>query len=117
MLRVAVLSLILLTLVAALYQATGGGGNSPVRDAKLAVIYLDLRVLGVFLGGMLAFLVLDITLSSRRFIDNLSAASVGPAPMHWPSEAAAGFPSDLHIDPERLSPFGALGIGLLDLFG
>jgi hypothetical protein len=108
MLRVAVLSLILLTLVAALYLATGGGGNSPVRDAKLAVIYLDLRLLGVFLGGMLAFLVLDITLSSRRFIDKLSAASVGAAPMHWPSEAAAGFPSDLHIDPERLSPWIAL---------
>ncbi len=110
MVRVAALSLILFTLVAALYQATGGGGNSPVRDAQLARIYLDLRLLGVFFAGMLAFTVLDITLLSRGFIDKLSAASVAAEPMHWPTGVATGFTADLRIDPERLSPWIALKV-------
>ncbi len=108
--RVAVLSLVLFALVSALYMATGGGGNSPVRDGDLARIYLELRLLSVFVGGMLAFAVLDITLACRRFIDRLSKASVADEPLRWPDQVADGFHTQLHIDRQRLSPWLALSV-------
>jgi hypothetical protein len=108
--RVVVMSLLLLAVVSALYMATGGGGNSPVRDSALARIYLELRLLGVFLGGMLAFAVLDVTLECRRFIDRLSRASVAGEPVRWPDQVAAGFRAHLNLDPDRLSPWIALSV-------
>ncbi len=109
-LRVVALSILLFAVVVALYWATGGGGNSPVRDAELARIFLELRLLGVLLGGMLALAVLDIALECRRFIDQLSRASVAEEPARWPSQVAAGFQANLHLDPARLSPWIALSV-------
>ena len=108
--RVLVLSLVLWTVVSALYIATGGGGNSPVRDSELARMYLELRLLAVLVGGMLAFAVLDVALECRSFIDRLSRASVATEPVRWPDQVAASFHAHLQLDPDRLSPWIALSV-------
>jgi len=104
-LRVLIVSLLFYLLTVLLYRVTGGGASSPVRGTEISGLYLELRMLSMFLIIVLVIGVLDATLSCRSFIRSIADTSI-----RWPKDILARISKEEGLHAGYLSPWISLSV-------